>query len=83
MRKISRVVFEILQVLVETNRCVPLNNLIPSIAAFSVITGTNVTKSKNGEPGNRVWERVYSGNPHEKLKWGKGKKTKDLHGTTF
>ena len=77
MRKISRVVFDILQVLVEINRFVPLNNLIPSFAAFSVVTGTNFTKSGNGEPGNRVWERVYSGNPHETSKWRKREKKKD------
>ena len=29
----------------------------------------DVTKSGNGAPGTGVWERLYSGNSHEKLKW--------------
>ena len=28
----------------------------------------DATKSENGERGTRVWERVYSGNPHENSK---------------
>ena len=32
-------------------------------------TEWDVTKSRNGEPGTGVWERVCSGNSHEKSKW--------------
>ena len=29
----------------------------------------DVTESRNGKPEIGIWERVYSGNPHEKSKW--------------
>ena len=29
----------------------------------------DVTESRNGKPEIGIWERIYSGNPHEKSKW--------------
>ena len=56
--------------------------------AVCIIT-KGVTKSGNGErrirnrePETGVWEQVYSGKPHEKSKWKKNEKKKEL-GTTL